>query len=310
MRVVVVGAGAMGAYFSAIMNNAGADVSVVDVSDAVVDAINTNGVTLKRGDVESHHAIKAFTDPTGVSADGESPDLVLFVVKAHHTEAAAISVAPIVGDETIVLTIQNGWGNADIISTVLSDPRMVVGVTYNSARAEAPGVSLNTGQGATFVGAYGRGTDADAQQVAELFTAGDVPTTVPDVILEEIWNKLSLNAAALAVSALTDLNVGQMYASSDTMSVVDQLAAETAAVAQAQGLAVDGDERIASIHDHFSKAGDGQPSMLQDARAKRKTEVEVINGAVADKGRELGIPVPMNTAMVSLIHGLESGWSE
>lgn len=300
----------MGAFFAAIIDEAGAYVSVIDVSDAVVDAINANGVMLRRGDSESRHAVRAYTDPQAIDTTGGPPDLVLFVVKAHHTEAAALAVAPIVGHDTIVLTIQNGWGNADILNVALGEPKMVVGVTYNSARVEAPGVSLNTGQGPTFVGGYGKGTTSDAARIAKLFTAGGVPTTVPDEILEEIWNKLALNAAALAVSALTDLNVGQMYASSDTMAIVDQLAAETAAVARAQGLEIDGDERITSIHDHFAKAGSGQPSMLQDARAKRKTEVEVINGAVAVKGRQLGVPVPMNAAMVSLIHGLESGWNE
>jgi len=310
MNVVVVCGGAMGAFFSAVMNEAGADVSVIDVSDAVVDAINANGVTLKRGNSESRHQVRAYTASSLADIAMDQPDLVLFVVKAHHTEAAARSVAPIVGDDTIVMTLQNGWGNADVIDAVLGGVKMVVGVTYNSAKVEAPGVTLNTGQGPTFVGGYGRGTSSDADQVAGLLAAGGVPTTVPDEILEEIWKKLTLNAAALAVSALTDLNVGQMYASGDVMTIVDQLASETAAVAQAQGLHTDAEERIASIHDHFSKAGSGQPSMLQDARAKRKTEVEVINGAVATYAEKLGVPAPINEAMVLLIHGLESGWSE
>ncbi len=310
MKVVVVGAGAMGGFFSAIMDNAGADVSVFDVSDAVVEAINENGVTLKRAGTETKHAIRASTDPMKATENGAHPDLVVFVVKAHHTEAAALAVAPIVGSDTIVLTIQNGWGNADVLDAALGGPRMVVGVTYNSAKVEAPGVSVNTAQGATFVGRFGRGTSADARQISELFTHGGAPTDVPDEILEEIWKKLTLNAAALAPSALTNLNVGEMYASADVMSIVDELAAETAVVARAQGLNIDADERIAFIHDHFSKSGSGQPSMLQDARAKRKTEVEVINGAVAEAGERLGVPTPVNAVMVSLIHGLESGWHE
>jgi len=305
MKVVVVGGGAMGVFFSAIMDEAGADVSVIDVSTEVVEAINADGVALKRGDSESRHQIRAYTEATM-----DKPDLVLFVVKAHHTEAAARAVAPIVTDDTVVLTLQNGWGNADVIDAVLGGPRMVVGVTYNSAKVEAPGVTLNTGQGPTFVGGYGQGTSSDAERVAELLTAGGVPTTVPDEILEEIWKKLTLNTCALPVSALTDLHVGQMVASNDVMAVVDQLIEETVAVAQAQDLKVDLEERMASIHDHLERGGSGQPSMLQDARAKRKTEVEVINGAVVTSAERLGVPAPINAAMVKLIHGLESGWRE
>jgi len=305
MKVVVVGAGAMGVFFSAAMDEAGAEVSVFDVSVEVVEAINANGLILKRGDSTSRHQVQAHTQVTA-----EEPDLILFVVKAHHTEAAARAVAPIVGENTIVMTLQNGWGNADVIDAVLGGTRMVVGVTYNSAKVEAPGITLNTGQGPTFVGGYGRGTSSDAEQVAELLTAGGLPTTVPDEILEEIWKKLTLNASALPTSALTNLHVGQMVASADVMAIVDQLIGETVAVAQAQGLNVDLDERLTSIHDHLEGAGSGQPSMLQDVRAKRKTEVEAINGAVATNAERLGVPAPINTAMVRLIHGLESGWSE
>ena len=99
-----------------------------------------------------------------------------------------------------------------------------------------------------------------------------------------------------------------MIASADVMSIVDELASETVAVAQALGLSLDRDERVTYIHEHFAAAGSGQPSMLQDARAKRKTEVEVINGAVVSAASEFGVPTPTNALMVQLVHGLESGW--
>lgn len=305
MNIVVVGGGAMGLLFSAIMSKAGAQVTVFDVSQDVVTAINTRGAKLRRGEEETTSTISASTTP-----GDQAPDLILFFVKAHHTESAARAIAPIVGDDTIVATLQNGWGNAEVIESVLGKQRMVVGVTYNSAKIEAHGVTRNTGQGPTFLGGYSRGTSADATMFADLLTAGGAPTTVPNQIFEEIWKKLTLNTAALPPSALTDLNVAQMYASSDVMSIVDGIAAETVAVAQAQGIDIDDKERIRFIHGHFSKAGEGQPSMLQDARAKRKTEVEVINGAVVRAAEEAGVPAPLNQLMVSLIHGLESGWSK
>jgi len=305
VNVVVVGGGAMGVLFSAIMSKAGAQVSVFDVSQDVVTAINTTGVTLRRGDQEATYPVSASTTPGDVA-----PDLILFLVKAHHTESAARAVAPIVGDDTVIATLQNGWGNAEVIESVLGTQRMVVGVTYNSAKIEDLGVTRNTGQGPTFLGGYSRGTSEDAARFADLLTAGGAPTTVPDEIFEEIWNKLTLNTAALPPSALTDLNVAQMYASSDVMSIVDGIATETAAVARAQGIDIDSQERVEFIRDHFAKAGEGQPSMLQDARAKRKTEVEVLNGAVVRAAQEVGVPAPLNQLMVSLIHGLESGWGK
>ena len=85
---------------------------------------------------------------------------------------------------------------------------MVIGVTYNSAKVISPGVTLNTGQGPTVLGGFGSGSSADAERIAALFNAGGAPTSVPDQILEDVWKKLTLNAAALPVSALTDLHVG------------------------------------------------------------------------------------------------------
>jgi 2-dehydropantoate 2-reductase len=124
----------------------------------------------------------------------------------------------------------------------------------------------------------------------------------------EIWRKLVLNAATLPTAALTTLRAGELGVPGPMLDLVDALAAEAVAVAQAQGLAIELDERVERIHATLERAGAGKPSMLQDAEAHRKTEVERINGAVVAAGDASGVAVPLNRAMLALIGGLERSW--
>ncbi len=124
----------------------------------------------------------------------------------------------------------------------------------------------------------------------------------------EIWKKLVLNAATLPTAALSRLTAGALGEPGELRDLVDGLAAETVAVAVAQGLGIDLGERIAAIHGVLERAGTGKASMLQDVLAARKTEIETVNGAVVAAAAEHGVPVPLNSAMVSLVHGLERSY--
>jgi 2-dehydropantoate 2-reductase len=127
-------------------------------------------------------------------------------------------------------------------------------------------------------------------------------------IKTEIWKKLILNAATLPTAALTGLRAGELAQPGSMLDLVDALAAEAVQVARAQGYAIDPTERIERIHTVLAGAGAGKASMLQDAEARRKTEIEVVNGAVVRAAEKMGLDVPLNRAMVALIAGLERGW--
>jgi 2-dehydropantoate 2-reductase len=237
-------------------------------------------------------------------------DVVLVFVKAAHTPAAAASLAPLVGDRTVVATLQNGWGNADVLAAHVPQDRLVIGVTYHSGTVAAPGQVRHTGRGMTFVGAYlPDGALAPAEAVAEVLRSAGLDVTVSPEVRTEIWKKLVLNAATLPVGALTRLNAGQLGQPGAVRDLVDSLALEATRVGRAMGFAVDPDERIARIHAVLEGAGSGKPSMLQDVEAQRLTEIDVISGAVARLGAELGEPAPLAVAMTALVHGLERSWS-
>ncbi len=135
MKIAVVGAGAMGSIFGARFAQAGHDTVLVDVAQPLVEAINADGVTVVRGDEETTTQVPATTDPASVGP----VDLVVFFVKCYHTQSAAELARPLVGPDTVVASLQNGWGNGDVLAAVYPPEQVVVGVTYNSGLLEAPG---------------------------------------------------------------------------------------------------------------------------------------------------------------------------
>ena len=304
--IAMVGGGAMGGTFAARLSNAGHDVTIVDVAPALVSAVSNSGLLVEGPEGELRARLRATSDPSTVGP----VDLVFVFVKAQHTRSAAALLEPLVGPSTVVVSLQNGWGNADVLVERVSGVQLVIGVTYHSATALGPAHVRHSGQGPTFVGPYlaEAGLAAAERAAAALESAGFEIVVTGDV-KTEIWRKLVLNAATLPTAALTGLRAGELGQPGPTLDVVDALAGEAVAVAQAQGLEIDFAERRDRIHATLERAGAGKPSMLQDVEAHRKTEIERINGAVVAAAEATGVDVPINRAMVALIGGLERSWS-
>ncbi|HET8629297.1 MAG TPA: 2-dehydropantoate 2-reductase [Thermomicrobiales bacterium] len=309
MKVVIVGAGAMGGLFAARLarGDGEVDVAVLDAAPEVVAAINAQGLTLQDKDGTETARVPATTGP----ADLGPADLAIFFVKAQHTAAAAQLARPLVTPATTVVSLQNGWGNSDTLAATFPPEQLVMGVTYHSATVLGPGRVAHTGQGATVIGPYLDDAPLDrAEGVRDVLARGGLEATVTPRVKTEIWKKLILNAATLPTAALTRLCAGDLGQPGPMLDLVDALAAEAVAVARAQGYAIDRDERIARIHAVLAGAGRGKASMLQDVEARRKTEIEVINGAVVRAAERSSLDAPLNRAMVALIGGLERGWRQ
>lgn len=299
--VVIVGAGAMGGVFGASLAEAGVPTTLVDADPRLVEAINERGLKLIEGDGERVVPVPATTDPATL----DPPDAVLFFVKCQHTEAAARSAAPLVRDGTRAVSLQNGWGNADVLARTYGAERVVVGVTYTSATVVDRGVIRTSGPARTVVGAL-HGDRELAAPLAGALEAAGFAVERPRDVLTEIWKKLVLNAATLPTAALTGLAAGALAGTEEMRRLVDTAAAEAVAVGRAQGFEVDLDERLESIHAVLERAGDGKGSMLQDVEAGRPTEIDVISGAVLRLADEHGVDVPATRALYALVTGLET----
>lgn len=306
MRLAVIGAGAMGGTLAAEAAGSGHDVTVLDVSTELVERIRREGLLVDTPEGELRAKVKAATDPAEVGP----VDVAVVFVKAQHTRAAGETARALLGADTVVVTLQNGWGNADVLAEVLPPDRLVAGVTYNSCTTLEPGHLKHSGRGPTVVGPHVvDGGLGPARRTAELLTSAGWAAEATSAARTEIWKKLVLNAATLPTAALTRLPAGEVGAPGVLLDLVDELALETVRVAQALGLDIEPDERIARIHAVLTNAGPGKASMLQDVEGRRRTEIETINAAVVRAGEQHGVDVPLNRAMVALVSGLERSWS-
>lgn len=312
MKIAIVGGGAMGGVWAVSLSKSDNEVVVVDVAQALVDAINRDGLVVattpqQDAPLEAHARLAATSNPEQVG----TVDAVFFFVKAQHTAAAARLAMPMVNGTTTVVSLQNGWGNADVLAQTYDLQQIVVGVTYHSATVVAPGRVAHTGKGPTFLGPYQDGADmARAERISALLNAAGIANTASAQVKTEIWKKLILNAATLPTSALTGLRIGGLGQPGPLLDLVDDLTAEAVLVAQAQGYDISYEERKERIHTVLHGGGAGKSSMLQDAEARRKTEIEVINAAVVGAAERAGIEVPLNKAMIALVNGLERSWQQ
>jgi 2-dehydropantoate 2-reductase len=302
VKIAVVGAGAMGSIFGARFEQAGHDVVLVDVAQPLVDTINADGVTVVRNEEEATISVPATSDPSSVGPC----DVVVFFVKCYHTAPAAESARPLVGPDTVVASLQNGWGNGDVLASVFPPEQVVIGVTYNSGTVLDVGKVAHPGVGPTYMGPFDGDSTAGAERLARAVTEGGLEASVVTPVRPEIWKKLILNAATLPTASLTGMNAGALTGHGPMHELVTETAREAVAVARALGYEIDEEERVSYIHQLLERAGPTRGSMLQDFEAGRRTEIDVINGAVVRAADEAGVPVPLNRAFVALVMGWES----
>jgi 2-dehydropantoate 2-reductase len=303
MKIAIIGgAGAMGGIFGGRLAQGGVEVILLDVARQAVDEINTRGLRIedKSGEIQTIK-VKATTEPKEIGP----VDLALVFVKCYHTESAVRAVAPLLADHTAVLSLQNGWGNAPRIAGIVGEERVLVGVTYNSGTVLGPGHLKHTGAGASFVGELDGTVSERVKKIAEIFNGAGLETTPSENVLQTIWSKLALNVCTLPTSALLRFYAGQLIEHDDTLALMRALLLEVVAVANAQQIALDFDERWEAITGLLSRATGAKASMLQDVENRRRTEIDVVNGAIVEAGRRLKIRTPYNETMVWLVKSLE-----
>lgn len=297
MRIGVIGAGAMGGLFGASLALAGHEVFLVEVSPATIAAVSAHGLRLTRDGVT--HAPKLPIGPA--STFSGVCDLLIVFTKGLHTRAAVAAAAHLVGPDTWALTVQNGLGNPEAIHPVIPPGRVAIGMTNWPADVPGPGQVDIHGAGVvriwTDTGVADPRLDAIA---AALDGAGLACTADPDVVVV-IWEKVAMNAAMNALCCLLRETVGGVAASADARAVADDVLREVVAVATAKGIAVSL-ERVRGMVAHgMAEHADHKPSMLQDRLAGRPTEIDFLNGAVAEEGRRLGIPTPVTETLARLV---------
>jgi 2-dehydropantoate 2-reductase len=304
VRVCVVGCGAVGSLFAANLAQLDdVDVWAYDVSQAHVDAINANGLTLTgAGDVVGHP--RATTDAAALPPC----DFGIVATKAMHTDGAVASTAHAFADGAVA-SVQNGVGNEEVVAAHVA--RVIRGTTFPAGKILEPGVVQWDVRGDTTLGPF-EPQPARAEEIerlADACTRSGMPTTAVADARPAQWRKLIFNAATNPVGALTGLTHGRLCERPDLRAIVSALVDEGKAVVAVQGITLDADPE--ELIDHAAKpevAFDHKASMLQDVEARRATEIDYLNGGIGRFGREFGIPTPLNDAVTQLVKALEESW--
>jgi 2-dehydropantoate 2-reductase len=210
-----------------------------------------------------------------------------------------------VGPEGLVLTLQNGLGNADIIARYVGAERVLAGTTAQGATLLGPGQIRHAGSGQTLLGMWGGGDPAHAQAVAEYISDCGITTETVDTIERVIWKKLIVNVGINAVTALTGIRNGQLLDLETTRKMCEAAVHEAAVVAKALGVDI-GANPAKQVFQVARTTAPNRSSMGQDVDNKRRTEIEAINGAVVREAEKLRIQVPVNRTLTALIKTLEA----
>ncbi len=289
MKVLVVGAGAIGGYFGTILARGGHDVTML-VRAAYADRVRANGFRIVDGPDEGVAKVTVIAD----LSEAMVPDLVLFAVKTYHTDELAKSLAPVVGPSTVVLPLQNGADRAAAIQRHVAKDAVLAGTVFMESVIVEPGVvrHLSGARRVIFGEPEGGVSERVARLREQLVAAGINAETPPDVRVE-IWRKFVLVSASNALTALTRSPVGEILANPPGRRLVAQMMGEAVAVAAKLGVALPGYPE-AGVQFLESLGPKLRSSMLKDVESGRLTEVDALNGYVVRRGEELGIDVSLN----------------
>ena len=303
MRILVYGAGAVGGYFGALLARGGHDVTFV-ARGASLAVLRERGLTVHLGEETLRIApVRAVADP----AEAPAPELVLVCVKSYDTPAVAEALRPVVGPETILLSLQNGIENEEILARALHLPPLMVGLTRIGVELTAPATIRYSGRGTIVFGEPDGRRSPRARRLAEAFETAAVPCQLRTNILVPAWEKLAWNAGFNAVSTLTNSTVAEILAVPSTRQLVVDAMAEVDAVAKALGVPVRPERTEAVLADSVSGLPDFPTSMLQDLRRGRRLEYDALNGAVVRAAARVDVDVPVNRVLLALLARLDPG---
>ena len=304
MRILIVGAGALGGLVGAYLTRAGEDVTLLEVNKARARLLAEEGLQISRvGQDEESFPVKAVT-----SVDGLAPfDLVFIAVKTYQTEAATRGVISAVGPNTRFLSLQNGIGNAETIAQLVGSDRVLCGITYHSIQHTGPArLQFRPGIKPIQIAPMTGRITPEVEAIGEVFRRAGLDTNVAQSVDHAIWQKVLHNAVVNSISAITGLNCREILADEDLLAFGRDLCAEIVAVMRARGIPiVDEEDPFRPVIGSLKALGKNRPSMWQDLAKGARTEIDAINGAVVAEAKRLGLEAPHNAALVHFIHSRE-----
>ena len=297
MRLLIAGTGAMACLFAARLSSAGNEVTVLGSWPEGLAALRQSGVRLQDLDGNRHQYSVEVMDG---SATGGNFSHCLVLVKSWQTERVANQLGRCLSENGVVLTLQNGLGNDELLKAALNPERVLLGVTTVGARMLEPGHVQFTGSGKVFLGAH-----PHLGGVPELLQKAGFSVEVVSDPVSLLWGKLVINAAINPLTALLRVPNGELLERPAARELLAQAAQEAASVARMQGISLPYPDPVIAVEEVARNTSGNYSSMLQDVIRNAVTEIDAINGAIVRVGEHLGVPTPVNRILWKLVNSLD-----
>jgi len=306
MKIAVMGAGAMGCLYGSDLAKGGNEVWMVDIWEEHVNKIKAEGLLMTTGEKKEHVKLNATTDPKEVGA----VDLLVIFTKGLHTEVAIKNSLPMIGEDTYVLTLQNGIGNVEIINQVVDEKKILFGMTTLSSDLQGPGHIERTfhGRGLTQMKPLTSESNPQIEKVVESFNQSGIYTELSFEVEKKIWEKLIVNCCLNTVTAITRLHCGHVVEQDSAKFLLEGVTKELVEVANAKNIPLEYDYALKHLTEVAWEAYNHYPSMVFDLKFKRKTEIDLIAGSIVREGQKHDIPTPVNATLMSLIKIIENNY--
>jgi 2-dehydropantoate 2-reductase len=301
MSVAVLGAGALGTLFATRLAVNDVPVTLVGRPGPHLDAIRERGIRLQT-DTESSTVVDVTV--TTEHHDVAGVDWLILAVKSYDTESAMSDVESVLEDVP-VLTVQNGLGNAETIAASVEPEQVLVGTTAHGASIPEPGTVRHAGTGKTVIGRYFTPNDDEVEEIADTLTAGGIATQVTDRPKDALWEKVLVNVAINATTALARVPNGNLVQYDQGIELLTRATMEGVAVARAEGRTLPDDmvERASTV---ARRTATNRSSMRQDLESGSKTEIAALNGEIVARGPDHDIDTPVNRTLTNLVRLAET----
>ncbi|MFX0174427.1 MAG: ketopantoate reductase family protein [Candidatus Hodarchaeota archaeon] len=305
-KVAVIGAGPSGGILGSFLFKKNVDVTLVDIWKAHMEAIQKYGLQIIGATTITAQFDTAHLKLSVSDLKDTDVNLVIISVKTPYLERVVQDLKPVISDETLVVSHQNGFGTEKVIAEAFGEERAFRNVINYAGNVLRPGIiDMTFFNPPNYVGPFSPKTMEKAQEIAELISSPDFATEPVEDIQPEVWKKVILNAALAPLCAITGQTMREAMEFADTNNVASEIIKEGIAVTEALGISFG-----TNFHDicmgYLSKGGHHKPSMLIDIENRSPTEIAYINGKIVEVGKQQKIPVPFNEATVAYVRALES----
>lgn len=304
MKITIVGPGAMGCLLSAFLSKKGQEVWLLDKNPQRCQKIKEQGIKVEGVSGNWQTPINACADPK----EAGPQDLVIIAVKSYDTKDAVRNIKPLLGENTLVLSLQNGLGNTEIISEVAGSERALGGITNLGATLLDAGYVRHAGKGETVIGRVDGRIPVELRAIREVFNKAGIETRITKDIKALLWSKLIINVGINALTAVTRLNNGRLTEFETTRRILQDAVNEAIRVAKKKRIKLIYDDPLSKVEAVCEATSQNVSSMLQDVLKRKKTEIDFINGVIVRQAQALGIPAPVNAVLTNLVKAIESSY--